>query len=359
MSAQRSVNPRAELANVPIYDPALDPAALDLSDNTNRWGAPPVASSIASDAAGSLTRYPSAYSTELVAAIAEQLDADRSMIVTGCGSDDVLDAAIRAYGAQGGVLAHIEPTFAMIPAFARANGLQPRAVGLTTAYDTNAAAMIAGASVVYLCSPNNPTGTIIPRETIEQIVREAEGLVILDEAYVDFTGESLVDLVRSSSRLLVTRTFSKAFGLAGLRVGYGVGSPSIIEAVKRARGPYKVSAAAERVAVAALRHDRAWVADRARDATQMRELLFNGLRDLGLEPIPSRANFVLVPVHDANRVSDAMRACGVIVRAFSALTAVSPALAATGGDALRITVGPVSEMDRVLTILREAMIACA
>jgi len=350
---------RAGLEGVPIHDPEIPPRAIDLSDNTNRWGAPPIAAAtVASLDADAMSRYPSSYSTELAVAIAEYAGVDPSMVVTGCGSDDVLDSAIRAFGDAGATLAHIDPTFTMIPAFARVNGLVPRAVCLTSDFDADAAALVENASIVYLCSPNNPTGTLLRRETIERVLRSATGLVIVDEAYYEFTGATVVDLVRSSTKLLVTRTFSKAFGLAGLRVGYGIGAPALIECIRRSRGPYRVNAVAHRAATTALREDRAWVQARVRDATAMRQHLDAALRAMSLEPLPSHTNFLLLPIHDAHAVASRMCALGVVVRPLSSLPPVSAALARTQGDALRLTVGPAPEIEMLLGALREA-IACA
>jgi histidinol-phosphate aminotransferase len=358
--ARAIIGPRADVDSVPLHDPVPAPGALDLSDNTNRWGAPPTAAAVlASFDASSFARYPSAYSGELTTAIASYVGVEPSMVVTGCGSDDVLDAAIRAFGGAASVLAHIEPTFGMIPAFARLNGLRPRATCLTTAYDADVTALLREAAIVYLCVPNNPTGTGLPRDTIERVVREARGLVIVDEAYAEFTRGSVVDLVRSSERLLVTRTFSKAFGLAGIRVGYGIASPSLVQRVKRSRGPYKVSTISEHAAVSALSFDRAWVDARVDDAIAMRGRLMTLLRGMSLEPLPSQANFLLVPVRDAARVAGHMRESGVVVRAFTGLPYLSQALLESRGDALRITVAPLPEIERAVAALRDARDACA
>ena len=134
------------------------------------------------------------------------------------------------------------------------------------------------------------------RGAIERVLAAARGFVILDEAYAEFAGTSCLDLVAMNDRVLVVRTMSKAFGLAGLRVGYAVGAPALVAEVEKSRGPYKVSTVAERAAVASLTHDQGWVAERVEDARTSRERLAESLRALGLEPLPSEANFVLVPV---------------------------------------------------------------
>ena len=188
------------------------------------------------------------------------------------------------------------------------------------------------------------------RGAVERLVATASGVVIIDEAYGEFAGTSLLELARASDRVLVVRTMSKAFGLAGLRVGYAVGALNLIAEVEKSRGPYKVSTVAERAAVAALVHDQAWVAERVHDARVSRDKLATSLRELGLAPLPSRANFVFVPVADAAGVARRMRERGVAVRAFQGLPLV--------GDALRITAGPEPMMEQALHALAEAL-SCA
>ena len=140
---------------------------------------------------------------------------------------------------------------------------------------------------------------------------------------------------------------SKAFGLAGLRIGYAVGAPAVVAEVEKSRGPYKVSVAAERAAVAVLANDRPWVTARVAEARISRDRLAESLRKLGLAPLPSQANFVLVPVRNAADVSRRMRAHGVAVRVFEGLPSI--------GDALRITVGPCADDGERVDALERAL----
>src|SRR5215216_79328 len=252
---------REAYRGISLYAPNREPCAVDLSDNTNLWGVPPAAERAVREAAlASFTRYPSLYAPALKGAMASYLGVEPEMVVTGCGSDDVLDSAIRAFAEPGDRVAHPEPSFAMVPIFSRMNALEPVAVPLTPSFDLDADAMLAtGARVVYLCSPNNPTGNAMSRAAIERVVERAPGVVILDEAYAEFAGANCLDLLARSERLLIVRTMSKAFGLAGLRVGYAAGAPALVAEVEKSRGPYKVHALAERAALAALTDDAAWV----------------------------------------------------------------------------------------------------
>jgi histidinol-phosphate aminotransferase len=340
---------RAAYREVSLYTVESAPCAVDLSDNTNLWGAPPAATQALRELAdGSFTRYPSAYASVLKSALAAYVGVDASHVVTGCGSDDILDSAIRAFAEPGDRLVFCAPTFAMIPIFARLNGVQPVAIPMTATWDIDPIALGAiDARIIYVCSPNNPTGTTASRVALHRLIANAPGVVILDAAYAEFADDDYLDLVAASDRVLIVRTMSKAFGLAGLRVGYAVGAPLIVAEVEKSRGPYKVSMAAERAALAALAHDRTWVTERVVDTRTSRDRLAESLRMLGLAPLPSRANFVLVPVPRAAAVARRMREGGVAVRAFEALPSI--------GDALRITAGPAPMMERALAALEEAL----
>jgi len=349
---------RTSYADLALYAPDRRPCAIDLSDNTNLWGMPPAAERAIRDAASStVTRYPEVYAQSLKCALAGYAGVEPASIVTGCGSDDVLDSAIRAFAEPGDRIAIPDPSFAMMPAFARMNALAPVLVPLTGDYDVDADAMTAtNAAIVYLCSPNNPTGTALSRSAIERIAARARGVVIIDEAYAEFAGCSMVDLAMGSGRVLIVRTMSKAFGLAGLRIGYAIGHPALVAEVEKSRGPYKTNALAERAALAALGTGLDWVRARVHAAIEMRGALVRALQDLGLSPLPSHANFVLVPVAHAASLAAALHARGIAVRPFEGLRApAGSALASTGGCALRMTVGPWPMLDQALGALREIL----
>jgi len=340
---------RAAYDAVPLYDPKRTPVALDLTDNTNLWGIPPHAErTLREMPTAAVTRYPTLYAAELKAELAQMLGVTPDMIVTGCGSDDILDSAMRAFGEVGDMVVAPEPSFAMIPIFARMNDLQyTGAVELPSQQPDLDALLAARPKILYLCSPNNPTGTLVARATIERALAEAPGVVFIDEAYAEFAGASSVDLLAQSDRLLIIRTMSKAYGLAGLRVGYAVGAPALVEAVEKSRGPYKLNALAERAALAALRDDRAWVDEHVALAIQLRERLSDALRERGLAPLASAANFVCVPVPNCVAVGQALRARGVAARPFPGLPHV--------GDTLRISVGPWDMLEQFLTAFDAAM----
>jgi histidinol-phosphate aminotransferase len=293
-----------------------------------------------------LSRYPAPYTRELNLALAAYLGVDPEMVVCGCGSDDILDAAIRAFAEPGDLLAHLDPTFVMIGVFSTVNGIST--IGVSRSDSSPADALVgSGARLIYLCSPNNPTGEVLDPAFIESVVASASGLVIVDEAYAEFSGSSSVGLLARHENLLITRTLSKAFGLAGLRVGYAAGAPRILAEVEKSRGPYKVTSIGERTAIAALTRDRAWVNEKVGAVLCNRDLFRRGLEKLGLSPLESGANFILVPVADAGRVQERLAASGIAVRAFENLPEI--------GDALRITIGPWPMMEECLAALGKAI----
>ena len=338
---------RAMYRDISLYSPNRAPAAIDLSDNTNLWGVPPAAArSIASAASSAVTRYPALYAADVKSAIADYVGVTPDMVVTGCGSDDVLDSAIRAFGEPGDTVAYPDPSFAMIPIFARMNGLHSVAIPLTRSGDADADSYISvNATITYLCSPNNPTGASFSRDTIERIVAGVDGVVVIDEAYAEFASWNCLELLERFPRVVIARTLSKAFGLAGLRVGYAIGNPALVAEIEKSRGPYKVNGIAQRAAVAALTEDREWVMAHVREAVAMRGRLVDALRSMGLSPLPSDSNFVLVPVNDSSDLDRRLRERGIAVRPFVALPGI--------GDALRISMGPAPMLDRFTSALAE------
>jgi histidinol-phosphate/aromatic aminotransferase/cobyric acid decarboxylase-like protein len=291
-NTQRLTVARAAYDAVPLYDPKRAPVELDLTDNTNLWGMPPVAERTWRELPVSrITRYPTLYAAELKQALAGFVGVTPDMIVTGCGSDDILDSAMRAFGEPGDLVAGTEPSFAMIPIFARMNAL----------------------------------------------------------AYTGVVELPSHQLVQQCDRLLVIRTMSKAFGLAGLRIGYAIGQPSLVMEVEKSRGPYKLNAMAEQTALAALQHDMPWVNEHVALAVTLRERLAEALRTRGFAPLASHANFVCVPVADCVNVGLALRERGVAVRPFPGLPHI--------GDTLRISVGPWPLLERFLAAFDEVMAA--
>ncbi len=365
--------PREPYRPLVAYIPDLRPAPVDLSDNTNLWGPHPAALRILQEAEGDdLARYPSGYGEPLKEAIQERFGVPLDSIATDCGSDDLLDSAFRAACDSGETVAYPVPTFSMIPILTRMNGLNPVEVRPPAPEERNGGSLLPSPelilatkpSAIYVCSPNNPTGEVATQEWLRDLLdaaRSPDGpVIIVDEAYGEFHVESLLEEAPAIPRLVVTRTLSKAYGLAGLRIGFSVGDPEVIREIEKSRGPYKVGRLSERAASAALTDRSGWLEGIVKEVVENRERLACALRDRGIRPLPAGGNFLLVPVRGgagggtssreepplppaAVRVASRLREEGVAVRPLPDLPGI--------GDGLRVTVGPWSHMERFLTAL--------
>lgn len=336
---------RATIRDVVPYATERVPCDVDLSDNTNLFGAPPAAiRELAAAGHEDVARYPGVHTRRLREALATYAGVRVDEVITGCGSDDVIDSAVRAFAEPGEALAYSDPTFSMIPVFAKVNGLVPVPVPFADDSDIDADALLAtNARIIYVCSPNNPTGSLASRRALDRILAHAPGIVILDEAYAEFSGAGCVADAPTHGRFLITRTLSKAFGMAGLRIGYGTANAALVREIEKVRGPYKENTPGERAAACAVQEDVDWMREHATRAVANRDRFTTALRANGFRPLPSAANFVLIPVPAAAAIAAAMRDRGVAVRPYPALPRI--------GDALRITVGPWPLMERALHVL--------
>lgn len=331
---------RRDLEGIRRY-PSRVAADIDLSDNTNKWGTPPHAAEVLRQGTD-VARYPNVFGERLKHAVAEVAAVSPHCVVTGCGSDDVIECAIRAFSTPGDTIAYPDPSFGMLRFFSRINHLVPAPVPLNKDRTLDVDAMLATrARITYICAPHNPTGLGISQSALDEIVRDATGLVIVDEAYIDFTGsKGMLSASGRMNRVLVTRTFSKACGLAGLRVGYGVASASIIDSIEKVRGPFKLNTIAELAAVAALTLDARWIATTAKKAVGIRHRFVKELEAIGFIPLPSETNFLLVPVDQPVVLAARLHERGITIRALPGLPGI--------GNAVRITVGPWPWMKRIL-----------
>lgn len=333
--------PKPNLAAVERYVPTRPPCEIDLTDNTNLFGAPDaLRRALELAPAAAVSRYPSPYSDALRTALAAYAGVRKEEVVTGCGSDDLLDASMRAFASPGDVLAYCPPTFGIVPTFGRANGLVPVAAKL----DVEALRQT-GARVIYLCSPNNPTGEVLRAGFVDELLARTDAVVLLDEAYGEFANPEQSLLTRRHPRLVVVKTLSKAFALAGLRVGWAVGDADTIGELEKTRGPYKVGGVAEGAALAML-GEREWVWRCVEETRVLRARFAGELVARGFRPLASEANFLLVPVgRPVDEVTSRMRERGVSVRGFKALEGI--------GDAVRITIAPWPMLEACLSALTE------
>jgi len=352
--------PRDDYRALKRYDPDREPVAIDLSDNTNLWGAHPGAlARIRAAATDDLARYPELYADVLREAVGERFGVPVDCVTTGAGSDDVLDSAFRAASGPGAVVSYASPTFSMVEPLARMNGMDARAVPWAEAFADPGTLLAGTPALVYVCRPNNPTGEVAPRDWFEALLDGARAaasppLVVLDEAYADFAEETWITRGAEVHGLLVARTASKAYGLAGLRCGYGVATAETALEIEKSRGPYKVARITADAVAAAVRDAEGWLPGIIAEVRRNRAHLFAELEVRGLDPISSQANFVLcrAPSGDAYADMSMLRARGIGVRPFRGIARL--------GEGLRVTVGPwplmeqfLAAMDGVLAALRD------
>lgn len=342
---RENVRFREAYKQIELYEPGRIPVEIDLSDNTNLFGVAPSVRRLFRDVPnGLITRYPSVFSKSLKEALAERHGVAPANIVTGCGSDDLIDSAVRAFCEPGARLAYPAPTFGVVSTFARMNAADPVAVPTRADFSFDTQELIeAHGTVTYVCSPNNPTGTLTARAQIEALDRGLSGLLILDEAYADFGDVDYASFAAASDRTVSLRTFSKAGGLAGLRVGYVIGPAALILEIEKSRGPYKVGGVAEAAALRVVSAEREWTAGIVAQTKENRARLAEELAALGVPFVPSSANFILIQLPagaTATGINAALRERGISARPFPALPHV--------GECLRVTVGPWEMMKRFL-----------
>ncbi|MCY1516088.1 Histidinol-phosphate aminotransferase [compost metagenome] len=302
----------------------LDPASIvKLASNENPLGpSAKVLEAIRAELA-ELTRYPDGNGFELKRKLAERCGVSTAQVTLGNGSNDILDLVARAYLAPGLNAVFSQYAFAVYPISTQAVGAQGKVVPAKDwGHDLEAmlAAIDANTRVVFIANPNNPTGTWFGPAALEDfLARVPENvLVVLDEAYIEYAeGEELPDGLKylaAHPNLLVSRTFSKAYGLASLRVGYAISTAQVADVLNRVRQPFNVNSLALAAACAAL-DDAEYLAEGKRINDEGMVQLEKGLRELGLEWIPSKGNFIAVDLkRDAGPVYQALLAEGVIVR---------------------------------------------
>ena len=349
---------RPALASFSPYDPAFTPCRVNLSANENTHELPAACEGAicAALAATPLNRYPDPMANALRDALAERHGVTRGNVVVGNGGDEVLFNLLLAFGGPGRTLVTCPPDFSEYALFAQMTETPHVAVPRDPEdFSVDADALVAAAAdaaLVILTSPNNPTGDLLDHGVVERLLAETKALVLVDEAYVEFApaGSSVVGRVVSEPRLLVLRTLSKAFGMAGVRAGYLVADPAVVDVLGAVRQIYSVDVLAQAAALAAVTHRDA-LAPVVADIVAERERLMAGLAALpGVRTWPSAGNFVLVRVAGAHRVWERLRdEHSVLVRDFSS----APGLE----DCLRISVGTREEndvlLDALATITRE------
>ncbi len=330
---------------------------VKLSANENPLGTSPAALA-ARSAAALPSLYPDGDSTALRTAIGRLHGIDPALIVMGTGSGELLHTAAGAFAGPGDEVLYSQYAFSLYEIVARRCGAVPveaPAADYGNDVDALLAAVTAKTRVVLVANPNNPTGTFLPRGEIARLHAglPADVLLVLDQAYAEYVDpaddDGSLDLAAAHGNVLVTRTFSKAYGLAGERVGWGTGAAALVDVLNRIRGAFNVSNSAQATALAALDDQAFVVQSRLHNAAERARFVaaIGALGNHGLRAVPSEANFVLVLFEGGLSAEDAYTALaqrGYIVRWLP-----SQGLA----QALRITIGRRQDMDAIADILRD------
>lgn len=345
-------------AYVPGKATASDGRALTkLSANENPLGTSPAALEALETARGEAASYPDPDSKALRAAIADlnALDADR--VVCGTGSDELLNLAAQGFAGAGDEVLFSKHSFSVYDIAARRCGAIPVEVadrGYTADVDAMLAAVTERTRVVFLANPNNPTGTWLPPAEVARLHAglPADVLLVVDEAYAEYVDpahqRAAFDLAAAHENVLVTRTFSKIYGLAAERIGWATGAPQLVDTLNRIRGPFNVTTSGQKAALAALGDQQFVTASREHNTAERARFVeaLAALGNHGLSAVPSEANFVLVEFNGEVKAETALAAladAGYAVRH----------LPGQGlPQALRITIGASEDMDRVTATLR-------
>ncbi|HEX6230740.1 MAG TPA: histidinol-phosphate transaminase [Actinomycetota bacterium] len=297
----------------------------------------------------SLNRYPQREADDLRARLAELNGHGVEGTWAANGSNEVIQQLLQAYGGPGRRVAVFEPTYALHPRLAWTTNGEVVRVHLDAPWEIGPEhvewALALEPHVVFVCSPNNPTGNAQPVGSVAELASRGDALVVVDEAYVEFGGESAAGLLSTQPNVAVVRTFSKAFALAGARIGYCLAAPEVVEDLRRVRLPYHLSAITQAAGLVALDHRDEALA--ILDAVgEERDRILEALPPMGVEAFPSDANFVLFrPPRPAEEVWRALLDRGVLIRDFSALVR----------GCLRVTAGTPEEVDAFLTALEEVL----
>ncbi|WP_306536289.1 histidinol-phosphate transaminase [Geobacter sp.] len=334
---------------VPGYQPPDVASWIKLNTNENPYPpSPKVVQAILAELGGDgalLRTYPSASSQVLRETVGELYGFDPTWVIMANGSDEVLNNLIRAFAGEGEEIGYVHPSYSYYATLAEIQGARVRTFGLTDDF------RIAGfpdryeGKLFFLTTPNSPLGFAFPLAYIEELTARCAGVLVVDEAYADFADGNALELVKKHENVVVTRTLSKSYSLAGMRLGFAVARPEVIAALDKIRDHYNLDRLAQAACVASLR-DQAYFSECTWKICETREWFSAEIQKLGYEVIPSQGNFVFAAPPDRNgkRVYDGLYARRILVRHFS-----DPLLA----HGMRISIGTREEMEKTLAALKE------
>jgi len=292
-----------------------------------------------------LRLYPDPNATAVRERVGRLFDVSPDRVIVGNGSDDILTIVYRSFVEPGEVVAYPTPTYSLYPTLARIQGARVREVPFPEDFSLPCELSETGTKLTLLSNPNSPTGTVVPSDEVSRLAESLDGILVVDEAYVDFAESHCVDLVKRHDNVVVTRSFSKSFALCGLRLGYAVADETLVAGMLKVKDSYNVNRLAA-VAGAAALDDIEYMRENAERIKRTRARLAAELERLEWQVRPSQANFVFARVtgsRPAKHVYEELKQRKILVRHF--------------GDSLRITVGTDEEIDTLIESLRDVLTA--
>lgn len=343
---------RPEIAAMSGYAPGEQPQAgkfIKINTNENPYPASPKVAQAIAEAARDLSRYPDALATGFRLRAAEVLGLDPDSILCGNGSDDILTIVTRAFVGSGETLRLPYPSYVLYKTLAQIQGANSEEVSFDPSWQLRDEFFRSSERLrmVYFPNPNSPSGTVISRETILALAERLPCPLLVDEAYADFAEENCLDLVAQNEKIMVSRTLSKSYGLAGLRFGFLVAQPQIIRELMKVKDSYNCDTLSIAGATAAI-DDQDWLVENRSKIIRTRERMTAQLVELGFSAQPSQANFVWCP-HPSQPVQplyEKLKANRILVRYMNY---------PNWGDGLRISVGTDDQVDACIGLLKSLL----
>jgi len=331
------------------YNPEVT-GMVRMDTNTNVLGSNPAAMRFISSASADLNEYPNTYSDGLRDALADLYGLERENFVCGAGSDETIDIAFKTFMDWGDQVNVPVPSYSLYDYFVSMNGGRTNQIMLTDDYQLDTDAMLRKAKMIIVPSPNNPTGNSFKEKDLTEILERFDGPVIVDEAYGEYAGTSMIPKVNEFANLIVMRTFSKAYAMAALRVGYSVSNLKLADLMNNVKIPYSLNKISEGAAIAAVK-DQDFIRRSVELVSRNRPGLSSGLKKLGFEPFPSDSNFILAkcPVDHA-RFTEGLRKKGILIRDFGSKKGTE--------NCIRTTVGTTELNDLLLRRSEEVISEC-
>jgi histidinol-phosphate aminotransferase len=328
--------------------------SIKLASNENPLGPSPEAMKAIKESFSGLNRYPDGAGYYLKNALSEMLSIGPDELILGNGSNELLDIAARTYLKAGDEAVMASPSFVVYGMAVQSVGGRSIQVPLKDYrhdLDAMADAITPRTRMVFIANPNNPTGTINTGDEFDSLMKKItdDMLVVVDEAYYEYVSASdyadSMKHFRAGRNILILRTFSKIYGLAGLRIGYGIAKKEILTDMNRLREPFNTNSPAQKAALAALK-DKAHVANSRMINEEGKEFLYRQLTNLGVSYVPTEANFIYIPINDSIALNNSLMKRGIIIRPM-------------GPKAIRVTIGLPEENKRFIEALKEVISASA